>query len=135
MKAKPKKKILVMDDDEKILAALVIRLEAAGYEVLTARDGFDGLKLTMNETPDLLLMDIWMPVGLGLSVAQRLNRLGLDGIPKIFMTASQAKGLKQAALDQGAVAFFEKPYDSAKLLQTIADALAESPDRSPAAHA
>lgn len=127
MQAKPKKKILVMDDDPKILAALVVRLESAGYEVLTAPDGFQGLKLAVNERPDLLLMDIWMPVGLGLSVAERLRSLGLAGIPMIFMTASKAQNLKSAALSQGAIAFFEKPYDPVKLLQTIADALAESP--------
>ena len=123
---KAKKKILVMDDDKKILAALVARLEAAGYEVLTAPDGFEGLKLTLKERPDLLLMDIWMPVGLGFSVAERLRGLGLDGIPKIFMTASKANGLRKAAMKQGAVGFFEKPYDAAKLLETIAEALGES---------
>ena len=66
------KKILIMEDDTKIAAALAIRLSAAGYDVLTASDGLEGIHMAMNDRPDLLLMDIWMPVGLGFSVAQRL---------------------------------------------------------------
>ena len=62
------KKILVMEDDRKIAAALAIRLEAAGYEVLAAPDGFRGLKMAVDEQPDLILTDIWMPVGTGFSV-------------------------------------------------------------------
>jgi CheY-like chemotaxis protein len=121
------KKILVMEDDKKIAAALAIRLEAAGYEVLTAPDGFDGLKLALHQRPDLLLMDIWMPVGTGFSVAQRLESLGLSGIPMVFITASKLKGLKQAAQKLGAVGFFEKPYDPAQLLAAIARALEPDP--------
>ena len=87
------KKILVVEDDAKIAAALAIRLEAAGYSVSTAPDGVAGLKLAVEQKPDLLLMDIWMPVGLGFSVAQRMQGLGLKGIPIIFITASRARGL------------------------------------------
>src|SRR5438093_13786843 len=108
------KKILVIEDDKKITAALAIRLETAGYAVRTASNGLEGLKLVLDERPDLILMDIWMPVGLGFSVAQRLRSLGLAGIPIIFITASKLNGLAEAAKELGAVAFFEKPYYSAK---------------------
>jgi len=64
-----------------------------------------------------------MPVGLGLSVAQRLQNLGLGHIPIIVMTASKLDGLQQAAQEVGAVAFFEKPYNADELLKTIARAL------------
>ena len=117
------KKILIVEDDTKIAAALAIRLEAAGYSVMTAPDGLAGLKLAVEQKPDLLLMDIWMPVGLGFSVAQRLQSLGLNGIPIIFITASRARGLKKAAEALGAAAFFEKPYDPQALLAAIAEAL------------
>jgi len=117
------KKILIIEDDTKISAALAIRLEAAGYSVLTAPDGFAGLKLAVEHKPDLMLMDIWMPVGLGFSVAQRMQSLGLSGIPIIFITASRAKGLRKAAEKLGAVAFFEKPYDSEELLAAVSRAL------------
>jgi|ERR1041384_3006914 DNA-binding response OmpR family regulator len=128
------KRILIMEDDTKIAAALAIRLSAAGYDILTAPDGVQGMHLAVRERPDLLLMDIWMPVGLGFSVAQRLEDLGLGGIPIIFITASKLKGLRDAARQCGAVAFFEKPYDPEKLLHAISDALNTSPNaRSPMA--
>jgi len=127
------KRILIVEDDTKIAAALAIRLEAAGYSVLTAPDGLTGLKLAVEQRPDLLLMDIWMPVGLGFSVAQRMQSLGLNGIPIIFITASRARGLKKAAEALGAVAFFEKPYDSQALLSAVAEAL-KSQDNAPSEH-
>jgi DNA-binding response OmpR family regulator len=117
------KKILIVEDDNRIAAALEIRLKAAGYDVLRAANGFDGLKLVFDEMPHLLIMDIWMPVGIGFSVAQRLQQLGLDGIPIIFITASKIEGLKSEAEKLGAVAFFEKPYDPKALLAAIAKTL------------
>jgi DNA-binding response OmpR family regulator len=117
------KKILIVEDDAKIATALGVRLEAAGYSVLVARDGFRGLQLALVWRPDLIVMDIWMPVGIGFSVAQRLQSLGITGIPIIFITASKLKGLRDTVSQLGAVAFFEKPYDSKELLKTIADEL------------
>jgi DNA-binding response OmpR family regulator len=121
------KKILVMEDDKRITAALVIRLEAAGYQVLTADDGFAGLKMTLETKPDLILADIWMPLGMGFSVAQRLKELGLAGIPIIFITAAKQKGLRGAAEQLGAAAFLEKPYDPEELLAIIARTLQKGP--------
>jgi CheY-like chemotaxis protein len=121
------KKIMLMEDDSRIATALAIRLEAAGYEVLTAPDGFRGLQKTIEQRPDLLLMDIWMPVGTGFSVAQRLQALGLADVPMIFITASKVDGLREAAEQLGAVGFFEKPYDPEQLLAAIARALKPKP--------
>jgi CheY-like chemotaxis protein len=120
---KGKKQILILEDDARITTALSVRLGAAGYDVLTAADGVHGLQLALEHRPDLIVMDIWMPVGLGFSVAQRLQSLGLGRIPIIVMTASKLDGLRAAAEAVGAVAFFEKPYDSEELLKTIARAL------------
>ena len=92
-------------DDMKIAAALAIRLTAAGYEVLTAPDGFEGLKLAVSFQPDLIISDIWMPVGLGLSIAQRLQELA-PGLPVIFITSGREQGLEETAKQLGAVAFF-----------------------------
>ena len=120
------KKILVIEDDARIAAALGIRLEASGYAVRTAPNGFDGLKMAVEDRPDLIVMDIWMPVGMGFSVAQRLRSLGMTGTPIIFITASKRQGLKQAAQELGAAAFFEKPYDPVLLLEAIQRALLPS---------
>ena len=112
------KKILVVEDDAKIAAALRIRLEAGGYEVVTAGDGFNGLKMTLTHRPQLILLDIMMPVGMGFSVAERLKDLGL-GIPIIFITASKRSGLRKTAQRLGAAGFFEKPYDADELLAAV----------------
>jgi two-component system alkaline phosphatase synthesis response regulator PhoP len=116
------KKILIVEDDMKIANALEIRLQAAGYEALRAPDGFRGLQLAVRERPDLIIMDIWMPVGIGFSVAQRMQELGLSEIPIIFITASKLKGLRETVEKLGAAAFFEKPYDPAELMAAISRA-------------
>ncbi len=124
------KTILIVDDDEKIALALSVRLRAAGYEVLIARDGQQGLKLARINWPDLVLldiglplMDIWMPLGVGYSVARRLNSMGRGCMPFVFITASREKGLREAAQEVGAADFFEKPYDADELLRAIAKIL------------
>lgn len=113
------KKILIVEDDAKIAAALRIRLAAVGYDVVLAHDGFSGLKMTMTHHPDLILLDIMMPVGMGFSVAERLKDLGLGDIPIIFITASKRAGLRKTAQQLGAAGFFEKPYDAEQLLAAI----------------
>jgi len=133
--SKRMKKVLVIEDDKKIASALAIRLEAAGYKVTTAADGFSGLKLALEARPDLIVMDIWMPVGMGFSVVQRLRSLGLEGVPIIFITASKLKGLRNTAEKLGAMAFFEKPYNADELLAAIANGLHKTvttPQDSPA---
>jgi len=112
------KTILIIEDDARITEALSVRLGASGYHVLSAPDGFEGLKLAVSHRPDLILMDIVMPVGMGFSVAERLGDLGLR-IPVIFMTASKRTGLRKTAEKLGAAGFFEKPYDAEELLSAV----------------
>lgn len=126
------KKIMIMEDDSRIASALALRLKAAGYHVLAAPDGFRGLTRSLQDRPDLLLMDIWMPVGTGFSVAQRLQDFGLSDVPFIFITASKTKGLKETAKELGAAGFFEKPYDPHELLDAIATALESKNASAPA---
>ena len=113
------KRILIVEDDKRITAALTVRLNARGYSVLTAHNGFEGLKLAMGEEPDLILMDIMMPMGMGFSVAERLKSTGHGQIPVIFLTASKRTGLRTTAKELGAAGFFEKPYDAEELLAAI----------------
>jgi DNA-binding response OmpR family regulator len=113
------KKILVVEDDPKITTALSVRLKSIGYEVVTAGDGFTGLKMTMTHRPSLILLDIMMPVGMGFSVAERLRDIGLGEIPIIFITASKRAGLRKTAQQLGAAGFFEKPYDAEELLAAV----------------
>jgi CheY-like chemotaxis protein len=117
------KKILIAEDDKKIGAALEIRLKAAGYEVQNVPDGFRSYLRATAWTPDLILMDIFMPLGSGLEVAEELEDSGLAKIPIIFMTASRRKGHKEKATKLKAAGFFEKPFDTEKLLAAIAVAI------------
>src|SRR5262245_43673991 len=113
------KKILIVDDDRKIAAALEIRLRAANYQVITAPDGEAGLKAAASHRPDLIVMDIWMPNGVGPLVAQRLKHIGLADVPVIFLTAGKRKELWRITEELEPAGCFEKPYDPAELLQSI----------------
>ncbi|HEY6168133.1 MAG TPA: response regulator [Verrucomicrobiae bacterium] len=123
------KTILVADDDENIVAGLTHRLQANGYRVITASDGVDALRLALTQKPDLMLLDIWMPTGFGLSIAQRMEKLGWD-IPIIFLTASRLPKLRRAAENVGGAAYIEKPYDPEVLLRAIQEILDLNPKTS-----
>src|SRR5438445_440151 len=90
------KKILIVDDDKKGVAPLAIRLTNAGYEVLTAFDGIDGLKLAVHHRPDLIVMDIWMPGGVGILTAQRINRFVPADVPVMLLTGRRTRALPNA---------------------------------------
>jgi DNA-binding response OmpR family regulator len=121
-------KILVVEDDKKIALALAIRLRTAGYDVHVAPDAVLAMSMALKLRPDLLVLDILMPGGNGLQVAESLQNLeAMIGVPYIFITASKVPGLRERARRLGAVGFFEKPYDAGELLATIRETL-EPPD-------
>ena len=125
------KKILVVDDDPNIVTALTVRLQAAGYEVSSAPDSFKGLQAAITSPPDLILLDVCLPAVIGFAVARRLQELGLERIPVIFITASKKEGLRAAAKDLGAAGYLEKPYEARELLALIAQVLRESERAAP----
>jgi len=121
------KRILIIEDDKKIAAALEIRLKGAGYDAVTVSDGLKGLSLAIETRPDLIILDIWLPDAVGLLIADRLKTFGCGKTPVIFITASKKYHLWKIAQEVGAAAFFEKPYDADKLLKAIASALEQPP--------
>jgi DNA-binding response OmpR family regulator len=125
-----KKTIRVVDDDAKIRQAMTLRLMAAGYTVLTARDGVAGLMLVESRAPDLIIADIWMPNGAGFAFGYRLKEAA-STIPVIFITASKLPKLRQAAQEFGAADFLEKPYESYDLLAAVSRALAATRKTAP----
>jgi DNA-binding response OmpR family regulator len=125
-------RILIIEEDKTVAAALTIRLESAGYQVLPATDGLAGVKAALADKPDLILSDIWMPASAGVSMATRLREAGLAGIPIIFITTGQQPGLRYTAWQLGAAGLFEKPYDPETLLDTIAHVLAKGLAGAPA---
>jgi DNA-binding response OmpR family regulator len=126
-----KKKILIVDDERDIVKAVMIRLQGAGYEVVTAFDGAQGVFMAHKEKPDLIILDIRMPAGNGFSVAQRLKRsMHTFTIPVIFLTGSPEKNAEEKAMALGARFYIKKPYDPEELLDAIKRALEEGPDPS-----
>jgi DNA-binding response OmpR family regulator len=119
-----RKKILIVDDERDIVQALTIRLKGAGYEVVSAFDGAQGVFVAHKETPDIILLDIRMPAGNGFNVIERLKRSShTNNIPVIFLTGSPEKNTEERALELGARFYIKKPYDSEELLDAIKRAL------------
>ena len=124
-----KKKILIVDDERDIVKGLMIRLQGAGYEVVTAFDGAQGVFMAHKEKPDLIILDIRMPAGDGFSVAQRLKRsIHTFTIPVIFLTGSPDKNAEEKAMALGARFYVKKPYDPEELLDAIKRALEKESD-------
>ncbi len=118
------KNILVVEDDEHIVKALSVRLKAKGYHVQAAYDAIMAMQKAIEQPPDLILLDITMPGGNGLTLSERLkSSTKTQNIPIIFMTASKQSDLRPKALALGAIAFFEKPFDFDELLATVRAAL------------
>lgn len=117
-----KKKILIVEDDERVALALQVRLKAEGYQVVTAPDSIYGVSKARQESPDLVLLDVMMPGAGGVWVAERLQEIEeTRDLPVVFLTASRRRDLRSRARDLGAKAYFEKPYDSRQLVATIGE--------------
>ena len=117
------KKILIIEDDQKVALGLAIRIKAAGFETVIAHDALSGVRSAIKVKPDLILLDISMPAGNGFIVAERIQKNISTPIPIIFLTASKREDFRERASELGAVAFFEKPYDPQELLAVMSEAL------------
>lgn len=109
--------ILVIDDEEQIRRALRSVLEARGYEVAAAATGQSGLAAAVDETPDLVVLDLTLPDMSGFVVAERL-REWYEG-PIIVLSVRDGDADKIAALDLGADDYLTKPFSSGELLARI----------------
>lgn len=117
------KSILIIEDDRKIAMALTLRIKTAGYNATTAYDALTGVNAAVENLPDLVILDICLPVGDGFSVANKIQSLVPTPIPIIFITASKQPGFRQQANEAGAAGYFEKPYEAEELLTAIQTAL------------
>ena len=114
------KTVLLVEDDKKITLAIGIRLKSMGYEVATAADAVSAVAQARKCKPDVVLLDINLPGGDGFLVAERLQSLmQTSATPIIFITANKQEGLKKRAMEMGAVAFLEKPFDATQLADAI----------------
>jgi len=121
-----KKKILIIDDDQDLRAALNIRLRANGYETSFAADAMVAIAEARKFKPDLILLDLGLPGGDGFVVMQRLSAIpALAVIPVIVLSARDKDSNENRAAMAGAVAYLQKPYDDQTLLVEIKSALGE----------
>ena len=122
-----KKTLLVVDDDSDLLGALIIRLRASGYNVISATDAVQATAQARREQPDLVLLDIGLPAGNGFLVLERMKmNQQTASIPVIVITGRDPQESRDRSLRAGAAAFFQKPVDNAELLAAISDALGEN---------
>jgi DNA-binding response OmpR family regulator len=113
-------KILIADDDRDILMLLASRLRANNYEVVTALDCSQAIKKAYSEKPDLILMDIRMPMVGGMRAFSNLKMYSrTENIPVIFITAYPGKEVEQEAREMGAADFIAKPFETNQLLLKI----------------
>ncbi len=120
------RKILVVDDNEEFLQNTKDILELAGYEVLCASDPLKGLEQARLEHPDLILMDIRLPIMDGVEAYERIRETTPE-VPVIMMTAYSVDDLVVKALHEGAFGALIKPLDFDQLLPIIDRALGHGP--------
>ena len=111
-------KILVADDEEQLALALKIRLQSQGYQVVVAHDGQQALQLAGQQKPDLIILDVLMPVMDGYSCLRELNaRFGRGKVPIIILTARDR--MKDLFELEGIEDYVVKPFDHEDLLVRI----------------
>lgn len=113
-------KILLVEDNEMNRDMLSRRLERRGYEVLIAVDGEQGVSMTIAENPDLVLMDMSLPVIDGWEATRQLkNNPDTTQIPIMALTAHAMSGDREKALAAGCDDYDTKPIDLKRLLGKI----------------
>jgi CheY-like chemotaxis protein len=120
------KKVLVVDDNEVVLKTITLKLQGAGFTVITALDGSEAVAAARKETPDLILLDINFPPDVdgvpwdGFRIMDWFHRLDPSKkIPIIIITGLEDMKSKERATTSGAVAFFHKPINHDDLLKVV----------------
>src|SRR5215469_6844338 len=111
-------KILVVEDEPNMVAGLRDNFEYEGYTVVTARDGVEGLQQALDESPDLVVLDVMMPRMSGLEVCKQL-RSKRSSIPIIMLTARGQELDKVVGLELGADDYVTKPFSIRELLARV----------------
>ena len=117
-------KVLIVDDNPKIMAIAKAHLKKEGLEVLCVEDGKSALESARQKNPDLILLDVDMPDMSGFEVCQILkDDTELSMIPVVFLTAADDNASRVRGLDLGAVDYVIKPFDSFELRARVRAAL------------
>ena len=112
--------ILVIEDNEKNLYLVTFILEKSGYQVVQARDGQTGIRLAREINPDLILLDIQLPVMDGYAVAREITKdSGLRGTPIVAVTSYAMHGDRERVLAAGCKGYIEKPINPVTFVAEI----------------
>ena len=122
LEAHRRAKILVVEDEPAMVAGLRDNFEFEGYEVITARDGIEGLERALDESPDLVVLDVMMPRMSGLEVCKQL-RAKRASLPIIMLTARGQEVDKVVGLELGADDYVTKPFSIRELLARVKSVL------------
>nr|MBU1328603.1 response regulator [Candidatus Omnitrophota bacterium] len=118
------KKILIIDDEEDIQKLLKIRLEQEGFIVITASDGEKGVKSAELETPDLILLDIMMPVVDGYSCLKEIRRIQkIKDTHVLMMSGKEEEKVRDLFAFQKISGYLEKPFELDDLIAKIKEIL------------
>jgi DNA-binding response OmpR family regulator len=125
-------KILIIEDSAEVVSLLERVLGEHGYDVSAATDGNSGLARALDQTPDLVILDLGLPGRDGLQVASELRRRGVTA-PVLMLTARGAVADRISGLDAGADDYLGKPFDAEELLARVRALLRRSALRTRAA--
>lgn len=114
-------KILVVDDEQPLLDALQYALEREGFEVITALDSEDALRLFSEHNPDLVILDVMLPTRSGFEVCQLLRKR--SNVPIIMLTAKSAEVDRVVGLEIGADDYVTKPFSMRELVARVKSVL------------
>jgi two-component system, OmpR family, phosphate regulon response regulator PhoB len=116
----PKPKIMVIEDERALVEVLAVNLEREGFEVFTAFDGQDGLRQVQLKLPDLVVLDLMLPVKPGLEVCRELrNGARTRDIPIVMVTAKAEESDQLVGFAMGADDYVTKPYSVKVLIERI----------------
>lgn len=114
------KRILVVDDDPNSRKIVELMLMAHGYSLLFADNGLHAIELALHELPDLILMDMLMPVMNGHEATQRIKEHPSgSGIPIVALTALAFESDRREALQAGCDGYLSKPFTRRDLVETV----------------
>ncbi len=120
-------RVLIVDDDPDIRMICATNLKLDGFDVIEAGDGQEGLERIDEGVPDLVLLDISMPILDGFELATAVRRNARTShVPVVFLTAEATREAEERALAIGAVGYFTKPFDPAAVSRFISDVLVGS---------
>jgi DNA-binding response OmpR family regulator len=118
------KRVLIADDEPNIVASLEFLMEQAGFEVKLAANGQEALELVASFHPDLVLLDVMMPVKNGYEVCQSLKSDPATRAVKVVMLSAKGRDVEVAkGLELGADAYVTKPFSTRDLVAQIRDML------------